>query len=399
MKAPDAVLKDVSRRLAAKWSADVVGEDHAFPHAFPLGRPSKEMLTTNYSAVHALTLAWQDWARSRPVTLDYENRIAQGRSVQRVPTHLRVQSIDDAAAVVGDQWPERIERGRARCAILRARYPQFVGCGQLVRLVDRYSDVDFELLLTVTDWYLEDPARATLGVTPRQVPIPGVHAKWLQAHRAGVQMLSGLDNLGLRPGHPPRIHFTYLDPAHRASGARLHDSATVGDVFEPAYRPEIVVISENKDTAVHFPAMNRAISIEGVGKGGRTIASFPWIRDAPVVVYWGDIDRDGLEILNGYRIDFQRDISSVLMDRTTYNAYERYGTNLDQNGKPISAGSPRPVDRLHEDERALYLRILDPAHEGHRRIEQERIPLNDAREAVMDLLLRVGGEPTPRAQA
>lgn len=382
MKMPEAVTADIERRLRGRWHSHLVGTEEAFPHAFPLGRPSAAELRADYAAVHVRILEWQEWARGHDVELAYENRVAKGGSTQVIPTHARVESIDHAAAIAAGDWPDRLSRGRERLAVIRDRYPHVADANRVIRFVDTYSEVDFDLLLTVADWYLEDPSRAALGVTPRQVPIPGVHAKWLQGHRAGVQALTGLDDLGLLPPHPPRIHFTYLDPDHRASGARAHDSATVGDAFEPAYRPRVVVISENKDTAIHFPPLADGISVEGVGKGGKTPAAFPWIRDAPVIVYWGDIDRDGYEILDGYRADFGRDIESILMDPATYEAYEEFGTDLDQHGKALAAGDPRPVERLREDERSVYRRILDERHAGHRRIEQERIPLARALEAV-----------------
>lgn len=146
------------------------------------------------------------------------------------------------------------------------------------------------------------------------------------------------DLLGLLPAHPARIHFTYLDPAHRVTGRRVHDSATVGDAFSPVYRPEVVVISENKDTAIHFPSLAGGISVEGVGRGGRTLAAFEWIKHAPTVVYWGDIDRDGYEILEGYRADFDRDLDSILMDMRAYEEFEPFGTDTDQNGRELAAG-------------------------------------------------------------
>lgn len=382
MKTPDAIVADIRRRLSAKWDTDLVGEESVFPHAFFLGSPAKDAMLGDYAPILVWTVGLQDWARGAGVLLDYENRRAQGGSVQPVPTHARVESIDHAVTIVAGDWPDKLERGRARLVVLHERFPHVTDMGRTLRLVDAYSVVDFELLLTVADWYLQDPARAALGVTPRQVPIPGVHAKWLQSHRAGVQALTGLADLGLLPEHPSRIHFTYLDPDYRASGARVHDSATVGDAFAPAYQPEVVVISENKDTSIHFPAIADGISVEGVGKGGKTVASFPWIRDAPTVVYWGDIDRDGYEILDGYRVDFDRDVDSILMDLETYEANEQFGTDLDKNGKAITAGSPRPVERLHAGERVVYLRVLDVQRTGHRRLEQERIPLDRAREAV-----------------
>jgi hypothetical protein len=310
------------------------------------------------------------------------NRTAKGGTTQSLPTHARVASIDHAAAIAGGDWPDRLARGRLRLGVLREKYPHLADVGKTLRTLDVYHDVDFGLLLSVADWYRGDPARASLGVTPRQVPIPGVHAKWLQSHRRGVQALTGIDDLGLLPGHPPRIHFAYLDPAHLAAGGRVHDSATAGDRFTPAYVPEIVVISENKDTAVHFAPLAGGISVEGVGKGGKTPASFPWIRDAPVVVYWGDMDRDGYEILDGYRADFGRDIDSILMGPEAYETYEVFGTELDQTGRTLQPGNPRPAEWLREEERAVYLRLLDPQHSGHRRVEQERIPLARALEEV-----------------
>ncbi|MCH6470241.1 Wadjet anti-phage system protein JetD domain-containing protein [Sinomonas terrae] len=191
-----------------------------------------------------------------------------------------------------------------------------------------------------------------------------------------MQALTGLDDLGLLPGHAPRIHFTYLDPDHRAAGKRVNDSATVGDSFTAAYLPDIVVISENKDTAIHFPPLTRGVSVEGVGKGGKTPAAFVWIREAPVVIYWGDIARDGFEILNGYRIDFDRDIDSILMGPETCETYEEFGTDYDQHCRLLEPGDPKPVDRLHDDERSVYLCILNDGHAGHRRVEQERLPLS-----------------------
>ncbi|WP_223884566.1 DUF2220 domain-containing protein [Micromonospora craniellae] len=75
------------------------------------------------------------------------------------------------------------------------------------------------------------------------------------------------------------MHFTYLDPAHLAAGGRRHDSVTIGDRAQPVYQPRVVIISENKDTAIHFPALDGAVSVEGVGRGGRTIAAL--LRQPP----------------------------------------------------------------------------------------------------------------------
>jgi len=317
--------------------------------------------------------------------------MAKGGTRQAVPTHVRVDSIVRAATIVGNGWLERLARGRARLAVLLDRYDHLdtVDAGSVLRMVDNYAPIDFSLLLTVVDWYRANPPFAQ-GITPRQVPIPGVHGKWLQSHRAAVLALAGLEDLGLLAAHAARIHFTYLDPVHRAAGSRVHDSATVGDSFAPAYAPKVVVISENKDTAIHFPPLRGAISVEGVGRGGKTVAAFPWIRQAPIVVYWGDMDRDGYEILEGYRADFDRDLDSILMDMRAYEEFEPFGTDTDQNGRELLAGRARVVDRLRPLERAVYELLVGAGHTRHRRVEQERIPLSRALAEVKELLRRRG---------
>lgn len=394
MKKPPQIEADIERRLAGRWHLQLTGQEKPFPHAFPIGKPSTAELKSDYSKTFELTTEWQGWAREHNVTLEYESRIAIGGARQVVPTRAIVDSLDHAARLLGDDWPERITNARIRLDIVCKRYPLAAGSPQIaatLRLIETYSDLDFHLLQVVADWYLEDPSRASRGITPRQVPIPGVHAKWLQSHQAGVKALTGLDDLGVLPLHPSRIHFTYLDRQHCASGHRVHDSATVGDSFVPEYIPEVVIISENKDTAIHFPLLDRAISVEGVGRGGKTPATFPWIRNAPVLIYWGDMDRDGYEILAGYRVDFDRDIDSVLMDDAAYWAYEKFGTDHDKNGRPLQPGASRLNGKLRSSERAVYEMLLAADHAGHRRIEQERIDLQAALRAVLAVIAESRG--------
>jgi hypothetical protein len=193
--------------------------------------------------------------------------------------------------------------------------------------------------------------------------------------------LAGVDDLRLLPPHPARIHFTYLDPDHRSAGGRLHDSASVGDRAALAYTPSVVIISENKDTAIHMPALAGAVSVEGAGTGGSTAAAFQWIREAPHVLYWGDMDADGFEILDGFRAAGVRAVS-LLMDLPTYEQWERYGTNDDVKGQPIKARGPKPLVHLTPAERELYELLTAPDWPRHRRVEQERIPLTTAIQAA-----------------
>lgn len=377
MKTPETVLAEIKRRLDNRWADHLAGQP-SWPHHFTLGTDPKSALEAGWQSTYQpLRRIWVDWARTHPVTLHTQPRRVYS-TTQDLPVGLGVATIDAAAQIAGGDWPGRLERAVRRLATLLERHPDLDDPAKVLRAVDTYTDTDFGLLLAVADWFSRHDAS---GLTPRQVPIPGVHAKWLKGHRALLLTLTGRESLGLLPEHPPRIHFTYLDPDHRATGGRVHDSATVNDAFTPAYSPQVVIISENKDTAIHFPPIPGGIAVEGEGFGGKTAAAFPWLIHAPRLFYWGDLDAHGYEILNGWRAD-GLPATSILMDPATYETYEPFGTNTDKNNKPLGPGMPKPLSCLTPGERAVYERVLDAAHTGHRRIEQERIPLEVARSAV-----------------
>ncbi|WP_433270852.1 Wadjet anti-phage system protein JetD domain-containing protein [Actinosynnema sp. CS-041913] len=378
MKTPSTVLADVRRRLDRTWPADVAGTATSWPHRFAIGAPTKTQLESGWTNTYQpLIRQWRDWAKAQPVILDTEPRRVH-TTVQDIPTHVEVAALSTAAQVAGGDWPHRLDRARGRLLLLTQRFPYVGGLDRILKALNSYSELDFELVLKVSEWFRTNDVS---GLTPRQVPVPGVHAKWLNTRHAMIAELSGRESLGLLPRHPARVHFTYLDPVHRASGARSHDSATVGDSFIPAYQPELVIISENKDTAIHFPPLPGAIAVEGEGFGGKTAAALPWLTGAPHLYYWGDIDSHGYEILNGWRSDGVP-VQSVLMDLDTYDAFEPFGTNVDRNGQALRPGNPKPLSHLTSVERAVYHRLLDPGWTGNRRIEQERIPLSTAVAAI-----------------
>lgn len=374
MKDPAALLSDIARRLERTWAAHLSGEEVAWPHRFSLGATTKATLESGWQSTYQpLIRTWQHWERDRAAVVHVESKRVY-TTIQQVPVAVSVHSIEDAVSLVGNGWPERLPQAAERLRRIDDRFPGVSDRARLLRRIVAYSDVDFALLLQAADWFTTHHGE---GFTPRQVPIPGVHAKWLNTHQPDILALTGRDTLGLLPRHPARIHFTYLDPDYRATGARHHDSATVGDPFTPPYPPQVVVISENKDTAIHFPALPGGIAVEGAGYGGGTAAAFGWITAAPRLYYWGDIDAHGYEILNGFR-DAGVPVVSILMDLPTYDEFEPYGTNIDASSRPLTVSTPKSLPRLTGEERAVYERLTAPEWHKHRRIEQERIPLDRA---------------------
>ena len=397
MKTPDRVVADVAARLRRSWPNEVAGEvlrraghdgEHvsrdsdssAWPHSFPLGTPGRRELEQKFAAYQAKALAWRQWHATQAgagVDLVDATRRVHG-TMQAIPTHLRVADIDAAAGISGREWAARLARGRTRAAALIERFMRVSDLPRMLREVDNWTDVDFALLCDAAAWFRDNDAT---GLTPRQVPVPGMHAKWLNTRQHLVAALAGLDTLPLMAAHPPRVHLTYLDPEHRAVGGRRHDCVSVGDQVQLPYIPQVVIISENKDTAVAFPSVTRGVCVEGGGFGGAAAAALPWLVQAPLLVYWGDIDAAGFEILDGFRADGVPAVS-MLMDLVTFGRYERFGTSLDRRGTPLGSGTRRYLPHLDAAECATYHALTDPAWKRYRRIEQERIPLKDALAAL-----------------
>jgi hypothetical protein len=389
LKTATQIEAAIRNRLERTWARDIEMSAPSWPHQFPLGAPSKSDLENDWQTYQQAIRMLKDWKSSRGATVTL---ITEPRRVfsttQDIPTHARVEDSHAAAHILdggpSGPWAKRLDRAEVRHQTIASAFPSATGIARILQAADTWDDTEFHLLLQVARWFEENASHA-VGLTPRQVPIPGVHAKWLNTSGPHLLALTGLPALGLAGNHPPRIHFTYLDPGHLAAAGRAHDSATVGDAFTPAYPPKVVVISENKDTAIHFMPVPGGIAVEGNGFGGKTAAAFRWLTEAPHLYYWGDIDCHGYEILNGWRADGVP-VDSILMDSATYEAYEQYGTSDSGNGH-LQAGERKTLLHLTGAERAMYERLTDPLFTGHRRIEQERIPLTVAATAVMRALL------------
>lgn len=398
VKSPLELHAAVARRLARTWSESITSETlqqnsiaaegTPWPHNVPVGTPDSRSLRADFGSIIDQVAELRSWAEEHSLQLLDRSRYV-GSIIHSIPSHAVVPNIDVAAQLSGREWVARLERGRARAREIARRFPVLERPQSFLRAADPLSDADFELLLEAGRWFTDHSAE---GLTPRQVPLEGFHAKWLNTRQSLVAALATRESLSLAPNHPARIHFTYIDPGHLRSGGRRHDSATVGDRFQPAYKPRVILISENKDTAINFPTVRDGISVEGVGRGGSTIASFDWIMNADLILYWGDIDADGFEILDGFRAAGLR-ARSILMDKSTYDRWHRFGASTDARGIALTGRVARKTPHLTAEERELYLHVCDPELEGVRRIEQERIPLSKARDMVEAVIRRELDDP------
>lgn len=129
----------------------------------------------------------------------------------------------------------------------------------------------------------------------------------------------------------------------------------------------------------HFPPVRGGVALEGDGNAVKTLAALKWAREADVLAYWGDIDAEGLEILDRLR-DAGLPAVSMLMDTATYERYARYGTGGVVGARPVttpsSVGDSAQHRTAEHDDVALgYVqnmcgsrassRLASPADAGH----------------------------------
>lgn len=382
MKTIDEVERLVARRIDRHWAESILSEaeghdDTRWPWTVALTRLTSQALHERWSDVWRWIIEWTTWADTNHCPLTLTTRRIAGAN-RDIPTRVSIPHIDIAASIARGDWTPRLTEARRRAHILVSRFPATITAGRL-RRANLLSPVDFELAIAAADWFRNNDAS---GLTARQVPIAGLHAKWLDGQRALVTGLAGRDDLGLVT-RPSRIHFSYRDPEWLRAGHRCRDSIALDEPHQqPGYTPDIVLIAENKDSALFFPELARTITIEGDGNAVTRLAHVPWIKACPNVVYWGDIDAHGFHILDRLRAS-GINAQTMLMDRITLERFAMFASSTYADGSPLPQTFPPPTPHLSPLERALLEQITDPDTDGPRRLEQERIPLQMAHDALL----------------
>lgn len=124
-------------------------------------------------------------------------------------------------------------------------------------------------------------------------------------------------------------------------------------------------VTENKMNFLTLPQLSGSIAVwSGGGFNISYLKGIPWLSDIQSY-YWGDLDAQGMQILNQFRT-YYPSATSLLMNWETFHAYR----HLMKYGTPAS---PQLLPRLTEEEQSLYHFL----QENNLRLEQERIPQKD----------------------
>lgn len=351
-----ARAKKLFDREARTWAADQQTDAVLDVSLHP---PTEREALRDLEQVRRWVDSWRGLSADPSVEIEWVVRKWPRIGSQEVPVRAVLRGSDAIARIAGerDVWQVLVSRldalrglaGSCADSVLRTH----------ARAIADLDGGDFERLVDVLEWLRENPESGRLV---RELPIRGIHTKWIESriglvealHRAG----TGALDLGLREPSP-LVRLRVLDPSLSFHG--LTDvSAPVDDLAACQIRPERVFVFENLATVLAMPDVSGAVVIHGGGHRVDLVARLPW---AQTVTYWGDLDSHGFAILNRLRARGV-DATSALMEMATlFDHRDLWGIDPDPNVGVF--------DRLTRDERAALQSL---SAEGNIRLEQERIP-------------------------
>ena len=376
---------DLRRQVRRLWDRGVILASLAkgetlFPRRLVLKRPGSTELRDRFDEVRTWVSALRSMSHVRVTMREVRHRVSGANSL---PHEVWVDTLEDAAALVRKQ-PELAEFRRL-VDRTRARRPALLAWVARRPLRAFQLAGEWRLLLDVVDW-LEDHPRP--GVYLRQMDVPGVHSKFVEAHRGVLGELfdlslspesidagapSGVAGFSRRYGFrekPERIRFRVLDPTFSPLPAGPEDAGGPDIALDAASFAALrtgvsrVFITENEINYLAFPRVKEAMVIFGAGYGFERLGRARWLAELRLC-YWGDIDTHGFAILDALRARFGH-VESFLMDRSTLLAFKSlWGTE----DSPID----RELPRLTAQERTLYDDLRADRFGWHVRLEQERI--------------------------
>lgn len=370
-------LKAQLRRLWERGELlrGLIGGETNFPLRLTLKGPSSPELAERFEAVRAWIADLTALSRIRIEWREVNHRVLGS---QRVPQSVWVDNLDDALTMLG----KRAEAARFNelLTLTRSRQPTLLAwLGKRPLLAIDLTE-DWERLLAVVNWLQQHPRP---GMFLRQVDIPSVHSKFIEAHRGVLAELldlalppeavnadqAGTGQFAARYGFldkPVRIRFRILDARlPLLPGSNLPDITLDADSFANLIAPiSRVFITENEINFLAFPPTAASVVVFGGGYGWDALGRAEWL-ECCVIHYWGDIDTHGFAILDQLRNRFKH-VESFLMDRATLMAHQAlWGEEGDQ--------VVHDLPRLTDAERLLFDDLRDNRLRKNLRLEQERV--------------------------
>lgn len=222
--------KELKAQLTRLWERgeflrDAVTGNVRFPLRLSLKPPSSAEITDRFDVVRAWV---SELAATDSVRVEWQELRHRVQGTQKLPASVWVETIEDALTWLGKrrEW----DRFLAQTSATRQMHPALLPWLEKRPLQALELSAEWPRLLAVVTWLVDHPRP---GIYLRQVDLPGVHSKFIEAYRGVLAELldlalpadavdrskSGVSQFSARYGFlekPTRIRFRVLDPAIRA---------------------------------------------------------------------------------------------------------------------------------------------------------------------------------------
>jgi hypothetical protein len=384
-------LNSMIRKLCANQHRNWFAGGGTWPKSFGLGAPTEADMLANPSVIRAWVHSWTSYVGAGDVRWIERQWARRGR--EKLPSSVTFADARQVFVELDDV--ARWDRAKARAERLAAAWPVLANSVALSRHFDAladYGDEEISRLESLIEWLVRHPnSRLFL----RQLPVEGVDTKWFESRRAVVGDLVATalgrlassdlyDLCGLRRP-TARVRLRILCPKLRAAIGGLCDvEAPIDEIARLTLRPTRVLVVENLQTGLALPDLEDIVSIMKLGKAVSLLNEIPWLGAASVL-YWGDIDTHGFDILDTARIALPS-VRSVLMDQKTLVSHRHLCVT---EPTPIAATLPR----LTASEQGVFQDLVANKFGTHLRLEQERLVLAEC----IDAIERAFANPDPQA--
>ncbi len=370
MVTPDEIVKRAERKYHDVLRSWLSGEP-SFPIEFPVGTLSKN-LAERRQQIEQLREQSKAMCGSG-YDLEWVTINSQYLGRQTAPRRVIIANMDDYLTLIR----KRTEFNHFITDVqkLRQRFPALEHWLQahLQPVIEHHGEWDD--LLTVCEYFVR---QLRPNVYIRELPIP-VPTKFIEMNTHILRDL--LDELlpsewidedtvafnrrfGLKD-KPPLVRLCLLAAQlDRQYGLQLDDLSLpveqVAHLLADHIKPKHVIIVENLINFLTLPKFPNSVGLFGGGFAIHLLRDVSWLLQCDVI-YWGDIDAHGFQILSDLRSFFPH-IRSVMMDRQTLE---------DNHDYVVPANTPRSerYDCLTDSESLLAQHVI----EHGLRLEQEHI--------------------------
>lgn len=380
---------DIHQRSEKKYTdvlqAYLRGETYT-PIHYACGKPPEDIAQRRI-AIETLTKHSVD-SLGFGYHIEYETINTRDMGRQTIPKRIVFATLDQFLAFIRKQ--KEFELFVKDVALIRRRLPSLEVWLQSHPLDVIAQHSDWLALLDVCDYFIQ---KGRPNLFARELAI-SIHTKFIEQHetilRSLLDVILSAEHImqvkefapryGLRT-KPTLVRLRLLDEQLEWQfGLRLDDLTLpvpqVAHLLEKI-KPQHVIIVENELPFLTLPRLEQCVALWGKGFQVHVLRDMAWLAKTDIL-YWGDIDAHGFQILSDVRGIFAH-TRSVMMDAAMLQAYQTY----------VGRGATLPKSTFPNLKPQEFILAQD-VNTNQIRFEQEHIPHDMA---IMMLKTRLTEKP------